>query len=126
MGLIEQAQQDLIDITTDLNGFGLSIILTAPNLQVVNIVGIHHKHHLGIDTDGNAVNSKKSHCAISEKSILTANSLYPIRNANGEVNLRGHKLSVIDSTQIVKNYIIKEWFPDESLGLIVVILGDYI
>ncbi len=121
MGLIDQINEDIKNIASNLNDFGVQIILIRPNNQEFIINGIHTKHHLGIDTDGNMVNSKKASIAFSESLINT----FSIRNSFNEVDLRGYKINVKDSTGILKNYIVQQWFPDETIGLIVCILEDY-
>jgi hypothetical protein len=70
------------------------------------------------------VNTKNAHIAISEKFLSDAS--YPYRNLSGEVSLKNHRIAVADSTGLVKNYVIREIFPDETIGLIVCILGDRI
>lgn len=118
MGLIDNINADVAAITSNLNEFGVSIEIVTPNGVSTTINGIHTKHHLGIDTDGNMVNSKKASIAFSE-------SFYQCRNASGEVNLKNYRVNVKDSTGLIKNYIIQQWFPDETIGLIVCILEDY-
>lgn len=122
MSLIDTINADIAKITSNLNEFGVSIELIAPTLETITINGIHTKHHLGIDTDGNMVNSKKASIAFSESLLIAP---YPVRNANKEVDLLNHLINVKDSTGIVKNYIVQQWFPDETIGLIVCILEDY-
>ena len=125
MNLIEQAAKDILAITSNsASGFGKTITLTTPDgATVLDITGLSTKHHIGYDTEGNSVNVKNAHVSFSE-SLLTAAS-YPVRNINGEVQLRGHKITTKDSTGIDKHYIITENFPDETVGFIVCILGDY-
>lgn len=123
MSLLDTAKASIKRITTDTNGFGVSMVLIAPSGATATVAGLHTKHHINVDTDGATVNSKNAHVSISEE-VLTALG-YPVRNADREVNLKGHRVNVADSTGVVKNYVIQEWFPDESVGLIVCILGDY-
>lgn len=123
MSLLDQAKADIETITSDPDGFTRSIVLTAPTDETVTIYGLHSKHHLGIDTDGNRVNSKNPHISVAEKFLIDAE--YPVRGSTGEVNLSGHKVSVADSTGTVCNYVIREWYPNETTGLIVCILGDF-
>jgi len=125
MGLIDVANKDIRKITADLNGWGVVIVLTALDLTSATINGLHTKHHLGIDTDGNPVNTKNAHISFSEQELIDAEPTYPIRNANDEVDLRNHKVLVKDSTGVDKSYVIREWMPDETIGLIVCILGDH-
>lgn len=123
MGLLETAKQDIQNFTSNLEGFGVEITLTAPTAEVAIVNGLHTKHHLGYNTEGVQVNTKNAHVSISEQLLVDAG--YPVRSASGEVNLTGHLVDVKDSTGLVKNYVIREWFPDETIGLIVCILGDY-
>lgn len=126
MGLIEQALQDIADITSDLDEWGVSITLTSPDFNTATLNGFHTKHHLAINDQGKQVNSRSAHISFSEVNLYRANSVYPLRNEKKEVSLKGHKVTVNDSTGRTCTYIIREWFPDETIGLIVCILGDFI
>ena len=123
MGAIQQMMDEALAITTSLDGWAVEMTFTAPDLTTAAITGLHTKHHMGFDTDGNRVSAKNAHVSFSEK-VLT-DLAYPVRNAKGEVTLIGHLVAVKDSTGFVKNYIIRETYPDETIGLIVCILGDY-
>jgi hypothetical protein len=123
MGLMDQAKADIKQITSNAEEFGKEITLTAPDDSVATVIGLHTKHHLGVDTDGNRINTKNAHISVSE-SLLTDQS-YPVRGSDGEVSLKNHKVSVSDSTGTVCTYRIKETYPNESTGLIVCILSDY-
>lgn len=124
MGLLEQAKADIAQITSDLNGWSVEHVLTTPDaVTSVTVNGLHTKHHLGVDTEGQNVNSKNSHSSFSESALVALG--YPVRGASNEVNLIGHKVQVKDSTGIDKVYIISETYPDETIGLIVCILRDF-
>lgn len=123
MGLIEQAKSDIKDITSNLDEWAVSITFTAPTGEIATVNGLHSKHHMSMDTDGNRINSKNAHISVSEE-LLTAKN-YPVRNKKGEVKLNDHKVNVKDSTGISKNYVIREGFPDETIGLITCILGSH-
>ncbi len=122
MGLIDQAKSDIKDITSNPDEFGVSITFTAPTGEIAIINGLHSKHHMSMDTEGNMINGKNAHISVSEE-LLTAQN-YPVRK-DGEVKLNDHKVSVKDSTGISKNYVIREGFPDETIGLITCILGSF-
>ena len=122
MGLIDQIKIDTAQITGNLDEFGVAITFTAPDTSTADITGFHVKHHTDFDGDGIAVNSTIASVAISEK-FLTDLS-YPVR-IDGEVNFDGHRVLVADSTLSVKEYTILQWFPDETIGIIVCILGKY-
>ncbi len=120
MGLIEQIKADIEQITSNLDEFGVELTLVAPTAETVTITGLHTKHNINFDTDGNKINSLNAHASFSEKFLTDAN--YPVRNADGEVDLKRHRLSAKDSTGIVKHYVINETWPDETIGLIVCVL----
>jgi len=105
-------------------GFQENIKLQTPDLGItLNVTGLASKHWINFDSDGNAINSKNAHITLDEKVLLDAN--YPVRNARKEVALRNHKVSVVDSSGVVKLYVIIEVFPSETFGLIACVLGDF-
>lgn len=122
MSLLDQAKADIQQITSNIDEFAREIIFVAPTSETVTINGLHTKHHLGVDNEGNMVNSKNAHLSFSEK--LLTDEGYPVR-INGEVNLKGHKVTVVDSTGNPCTYVIRQWFPNESIGLITCILGGF-
>ena len=124
MSLIDVAKKDWQRYTSNENEFGVSITIETPtNSNQATIVGLASKHHIGIDNEGNLVNSKNAHISFSEQ-LLTDES-YPVRNVSGEVDLEHHKVTVKDSTGLDKEYLISEYFQDETVGFIVCILVDY-
>jgi len=123
MSLIAQAKADILSITTNSDEWAVEITLTAPNADTITIKGLHTKHHMAVDTLGNPVSAKNAHISFSE-SLLTDED-YPCRNAAGEVDLKGHRVSVADSTGTAKEYTIRQWHPDETIGLIKCLLDDY-
>jgi len=124
MGMLEQAQADIKRIRTDPKGFTKSMsFISKDGISLATILGMHAKIHMATNTEGQSVNSKKATFSISESSLTDLG--YPTRNANGECNLKDDKVDVIDSTGIVCHYIIREVFPDETVGLIVGELGDF-
>ena len=122
MSLLERAKADIQQITTNSDEWGVSMVLTAPNSATITIKGLHTKHNIRFDTDGNQINSLNAHVSFSEAVLVG----YPVRNTNGQVDLIRHKVAVADSTGVVKNYMIKEAYPDETIGLIVCVLDSYI
>ena len=124
MGLTEQAILDAQQITSDaVNGFGVSVEFTAPDSSTATINGLHTKHRVNVDQEGQPTNAKKASVVVSEALLLALN--YPVRNSNGDVYLEAHRVKVKDSENVLYEYVIREWFPDEKVGLIVCILGDY-
>lgn len=123
MGLIDQAKEDFQRFSSDLDLFGISIDFEAPTSETATVGGIATKHNIGVDTEGNLVNTKNAHISVAEKLLTDAG--YPVRDANGEVSLKGHRVDYVDSTGISKEYVIQQTFPDETVGMIVCILEDF-
>jgi hypothetical protein len=126
MSLRDRAKADIKDFTTRSHEWAVNILMQAPNSQTATFKGFTAKHHLGISSEGTIVNSQKVSVTFSEESLSDANTNYPIRNADGEVDLKNHLVSVADSTGITKQYAVQAWFPDETIGTITVILENYV
>lgn len=121
--LIELAKRDAKRFVTN-GGFEEPLTIATPNgVLTIALTGWATKHHISFDADGNQINAKNVHVTLNEELLTTLG--YPVRNARGEVNLMGHLVSFADSSKVIKNYIVRENYPDEVLGLIVLILGDY-
>jgi hypothetical protein len=105
-------------------GYQEEIEMTTPDgSMTINITGWAVKHHISFDSDGNQVNTKNARATIDEQ-VLVAKG-YPTRNVQQEIALIKHRVSYKDSSGIVKHYYVRESFPDETLGMICLILGDY-
>lgn len=121
--LLNKARRDVRRILLK-GGFSDEVTLTDPSSGlVIQTKALNSKHHINFDTDGLPTNSKNAHICLDEQDLVDKN--YQTRNLNQEVSLFNHLVSVKDSTNLSKNYVITETFPDETLGLIVCILGDY-
>lgn len=120
-----QARKDWKRII-ESGGFEEEIIFKTPDSFITAseaiIQGLATKHNLNVDTDGNAVSAKNVHITVSEDALILAG--YPVR-VNEEVSLIDHKVDYVDSTGILKNYVVLQCFPDETVGVITCILGDY-
>lgn len=126
MNLTERAIVDCLKISTNKKEFAVDIELTDLEGNSYHVVGLHTKHANSIDKDNGAiVKGKNATCSIHEREILRAAPSYPIRDSRGEVAMIGHKIFVKDSTDEIKNYIVLQNWPDETIGLITFILGDY-
>lgn len=125
MGIIARANRDIQRITSNPDGFGIPMKLLAPTGEIANIIGIHPKVHLGVNSEGNVISTKQARATFSEKVLMNANPAYPLRNTDGNVNLDGHILTMADSTGVMHDYVAQTWIPDETIGIIVVMLGDY-
>lgn len=121
--LLQLAKRDAKRIITQ-GGFEEDLELITPNGSLtISLTGFATKHWITYDTDGNAINSSNIHITVSENDLQTL--AYPYRDANGKVKLINHKVNFIDSSGNVGNYIVLENYPDETLGLIVLILRFY-
>lgn len=124
MTILERAKADIERITGNQNEWGQPIVFIAPTGETVSVIGLVTKHHLGVDAELQKwVNTKNAHISVSEKYLTDLS--YPLRNANGDVDLKDHKVQVSDSTGATYTSRIDQWFPDETIGLITCILGDW-
>ena len=122
--LLDRARADAKKFVTK-GGFQeeIKLVSLSPNPVTINTIGLASKHWINFDTDGIPVNSKNAHICLNEQELSENN--YPYRNSEQEVDLFNHRVSVKDSTGILKEYVIKEWYPNETLGLLICILKDY-
>lgn len=125
MSLTELAKADIEQITSNSDewGIALSFQAPAPGSETAEVKGLATKHRINIDSEGLPTNSKNASCTVSEKFLTDAG--YPVRNSKNEVALQDHRVRWTDSSGLLCEYIISQWFPDEKLGLIVCILEDY-
>ena len=120
--LLQKARRDSKKYVT-AGGFHQGITLVTPDgSTTLETTGLVSKHWINFDTDGNAINAKNAHICIDQSVLATEN--YPYLK-DGEVHLHKHRVTTQDSSGENKQYVVNEHFPDETLGLIVCILGDY-
>lgn len=91
--------------------------------QTVIIYGLATKHHLNYSPEGIAINSTNARVTISEAQ-LTATG-FTVRDSKNNVVLLKSLVSYPDSNGNTQNYIVKEQFPDETVGVIILILSEY-
>lgn len=123
MSLINKAQNDWKRFTSDANGFGVEIQFDAPTGESVKVYGLHTKHSVQFDDNGMRVNAPNAHISVSEYLLLE--QYYPVRNEQNLVYLKRHKVTVKDSNGIAITYMIDEAWPDQTVGMIVCMLGNY-
>lgn len=123
MSLYDQAKADIAQITSNSAEWGTDITIEDRAGNTCVIKGIWSKHHLGVDTEGNRVNTRNAHVSFHENQTIAQG--WNIRNSETEVNIIGYKMYLVDSTGELKSYVIKQSFPNETTGLIVCILGQY-
>lgn len=122
--LLARARQDAKKIVTN-SGFQNDVFLINPlSMNFIQLKGLTSKHWLQLDSDGSPINAKNVHLNLIEKDIQELG--FETRGKNGNVNLLDYYVIVQDSTNNYKKYQVKEVYPNESLGLIVFILGNAI
>lgn len=120
--LLDRARLDASNIASN-SGFSSDVELTTKDETLtVQTSGLSTKHHINLDSDGLPINSKNAHVCLSEKELTELG--VQVRDLNGEVNLLGCKVKIKDSSGVIREYVITENLPNETLGLIVCILGD--
>ncbi len=120
--LLARARQDAKKIVTNL-GFQSDVFLINPLFMAfIQLKGLTSKHWIQFDTDGSPINAKNVHLNLVEEDIQELG--FETRGKNGNVNLLDYYVIVQDSTNVYRNYQVKEVYPNESLGLIVFILGN--
>jgi len=119
---LERARADMINIINN-SGFGIDCIFTPTIGDSVTVKALFTSHNNSVSTDGIPINAKNIHISIAESDLVDEN--YTVRNSTGEVDLKNHRVTLSDSTGSSKTFVIKETIPDETLGLIVCILGYY-
>jgi len=122
----DQAIADMKKYTQAEWAVDITLTSPAPGSEVANVRGLSSIHHFQIDPEtGNPVNSRNAHVSICESVILDANVDYPTRDTNGEIYLKNHLVSFSDGTGKTGTFQIDDQFPNETLDLIVMILGNY-
>lgn len=120
--IIERSRNDLQRIVE--GQFSVELTLE-PNTEAdpVTIQGLATRHRQVYDPDtGLPMAGKNCHCSFSEK---TLNDLgYITRNAKGDVIVKGWLVTWSDVTG-ERTYKIEFPQPDETVGLIKCLLGDY-
>ena len=117
MGLIEQLKKDVATITSNTNDFGVMVQFEFAE-HSCEVSCLQTAHQNGIDAEGMRVNSRISSVAVSEQNLVDLE--YPTRNESNEMTFRDHILT-IDSNK----YIVTEFYPDETAGLIVLFLAVF-
>lgn len=122
--ILQRAYRDANRIVMQ-GGFQDDILLTNPaNTLTVTTTGFRTKHWINYDNDGNlTVDTKNAHVCVSEADLTLKG--VQVRNNKKEVRLKDYIVQAKDNTGELKKYKVLRNLPDETLGLIVLILGDY-
>ena len=122
--LLAQAREDAKHVVTKLGFQNDVFLINNLSMNFIQLKGLTSKHWLQLDSDGSPINAKNVHLNLIEKDIQELG--FETRGKNGNVNLLDYYVIVQDSTNNYKKYQVKEVYPNESLGLIVFILGNAI
>ena len=122
--LLAQARKDAKHVVTKLGFQNDVFLINNLSMNFIQLKGLTSKHWLQLDSDGSPINAKNVHLNLIEKDIQDLG--FETRGKNGNVNLLDYYVIVQDSTNNYKIYQVKEVYPNESLGLIVFILGNAI
>lgn len=123
MSLYDQAKQDLADITGNQDEFGkvLKFVSRVGAVEAI-INGLHARHHTAWNEQGEETNTITAHCSFSEQFLVDKS--YPVRNAAGDVDMKGDIVYADDSAGINRKYKIQQVHPTETIGYIRCKLSD--
>lgn len=97
-----------------------------PGAETATIQVLKTDISVDIESDGQDLIGSKVRLTFSENLLKTTNPAYPIRNSDNLVAIKGQRISVVDSTGTLKEYVIKNVYPDSTVGMIVCDLAEYI
>lgn len=127
MGLLDLAKRDMASITSNKStGWAASLFITNKALETFTVNGLWSNHRITVDGEGKPDNAKNVHCSFSESLVVALG--FSIRNAAGLVDLKDWTVRV----DLLENgievpgitYLFREWWPSETLGFVVCLLGD--
>ena len=119
--ILSRIRTDARKIVNSL-GFETDIIITQGESEPITVKGLGMVHHIAFDTEGRTINSKQAHITVHENDLTGLT----VRTTKGDVYLRGCIVEFADSTGVVKKYNVKENYADETIGIIVLILDQYV
>ena len=122
--LLAQVRKDAKHVVTKLGFQNDVFLINNLSMNFIQLKGLTSKHWLQFDSDGSPINAKNVHLNLIEKDIQELG--FETRGKNGNVNLLDYYVIVQDSTNNYKKYQVKEVYPNESLGMIIFILGNAI
>lgn len=105
------------------SGWTIDIVLTDAGGTSYSVKATYKKHWSTMDNDGVPMRGKNATITVSEADL--ADKGYPVRNDSGEIDMANHTVNFADSSGDTSDYYIQNTLPDETLGIIVCILGDY-
>lgn len=125
MSVLTKARTDWKSLSQ--RAFDLEIRLVSPDGDQAIVKGLAAETNVQFDLDGDGIptNDNDAHFSFVESNLIEANATYPIRDANGEVDLQKHKVAFPDANGTLKAYTIKEAHPDQTVGVIFCRLSNF-
>ena len=123
--ILERARNDWERFSQ--SSFDLDLTFTTPDgSQTGTIKGIGTRAtQTFLETDGQQVIGEIVHIGFKEKLLKEANPAYPIRNADQLVAINNHRVDFEDSNGLLRNYVIKQVYPDSTVGMIMCDCADF-
>ena len=121
--ILEKIKDTSNRFVNDLQAFSTPVILTSPSGISYTTAGFFSKHHNALDMEANRISSKMTSIALHERDLVAKGVV--VRNASGNVALLNYICQISDSSETSSKYIVRQMYPDELIGIIVLILGDY-
>jgi len=123
MSALDQMKADIASISSNPLGFNEVVTFTARTEETATIYCIPNKIGRKLETGTGMIINTKNPSVVFSESVMPIT--YPVRNDAGEVSMIGDRVTMADSTGVQKEYIVQQNIPDETVGLITLILGDY-
>lgn len=118
MTINQLAIRDAQSIVSKGIDFAVPIILTSPTAVTRTVYALQTKHHNGMDGDGFKVSARQHSVVVSEKDLLG----YPYLSQTGDISFKNHIITTVDSLGQSQTFLVQDWFPDRTVGIIVLIL----
>lgn len=106
-----------------LNGNFKNQITLKKGNKTVTVQGLAILHHLNFDTEGLPVNAKTARVTVVESDVKNAGIE---TRTKGEVYLKDTIVSFLDESGTTKLFNVCENFADDVLGIIVLVLQNYV
>lgn len=125
--LLELARRDVASITGDSHGFSQWIGFVSQTLRPIKEAWVFGRHTriTGVvdNNSGGPIVGMVAQVTVIEKHL--SDNAYPVRNADGEVDMIQHIVAVENANKEYKKYVIIAQYPNESIGQLTFILGEY-
>ena len=119
MSLKDTMRNDVKVFTSNSSDFGVSIVfVNADESETATINGLFYRHSLNVNREGTAFSGRVAHIDVAEE--LLTDEGYTVRDADGNVDFKNHTVTV-EGTK----YVVMQWYPSQTLGMITLTLGDY-